>query len=150
MTARFARCLRHAVTALVVYVMFSPSEASAKFFMITTGETISDVRSGKDGNKSVKIGYKYDYAGLFWIDFWTWDGGYCVYEGTNFRPITAEQAAQLLGKSPREISPPFLYRFPLGLLIVAGFVLLAVIGKVVNKKGDGGTTPAAPDDSYQR
>ena len=96
MTARFVRCLRHSVAALVVYVLFSPSEASAKFFLITTGETISDVGSGKDGNKSVKIGYKYDYAGLFWIDFWTWGGEYCVYEGTNFRQAPQPQRGEPL------------------------------------------------------
>ena len=61
-----------------------------------------------------QVGYKYGYWGVFWIDLWTHDGTYCLYEGDRYKPIEPAEAARLLGKSEGELSKPFLYRVPLG------------------------------------
>ena len=100
----------------VVSLLLSSSEASAQGIPVlgTWGETISHVGSSapeKVGYKpAVMVGYKYSYIGVFWIDLWTWGGTYCVYEGKRYQPITADDAATLLGEQESALSPPFLYK----------------------------------------
>jgi len=50
-------------------------------------------------------------------------------------PITAEQAATFLGRTDPP-GRPFLYKFPLGLLILGGIAILAVIGNVIGGRGE--------------
>jgi hypothetical protein len=131
--------LRFVAGAVCALALLSPSAASAKIVLITTGETITHVGDitptpqMKPGTANIKVGYKYNYYGLFWIDMWTSGGAYCVYEGKQYNPISEAEAAQLLGKSESELSAPFLYRVPLGWLILGPILLLAVIGKVVSR-----------------
>jgi hypothetical protein len=116
--------------------LFSPSEASAKFVLITSGETITHIGDvtpqTKMGPAGVKVGYKYNYYGVFWIDLWTSGGTYCVYEDKKYGPISSAEAAQLLGKSESDLSSPFLYRFPLGWLILGPLILIAAMVKIAS------------------
>src|SRR5262249_39837892 len=83
--------------------------------------------------KNPAVGFKYSYFGVFWLDLWTWGGEYCLYEGDNYSPIPLAMAAGLTGKSEDELTKPFLYRYPLGLLIIAGCVLVFTPMAMINK-----------------
>lgn len=124
------------------WAAFAPGTASAKIMLITTGDTIThlgDLGKVPPGAKglplggTIGVGYKWSYGGLFWIDFWTWGGEYCLHVGDKYEPISPEQAAQLLGRD----SPPgrpFLYKFPLGLIILAVVALFGIIGTVTKSR----------------
>ncbi len=116
----------------LAFPLLSPSRADARggLLLITHGDRIGHVGDGPTQElKGSKVGYKYSYFGVFWVDLWTWGGSYCVYERTGFRPIQPPLAASLLGIKEDELSPPLLYRFPLGLLIGGSILgLMALVG----------------------
>lgn len=153
MTAAFWRT---GVAAALAYLVLAPSQADAKILLITSGDTFTHfgkVQIPSNGSgispktamvmrmPGVEVGYKWSYGGLFWIDFWTWGGEYCLYRGNEYESITPEEAALLLGQSSAP-GRPFLYKFPLGLLIIAGIVVLGVIGSLLGKKKE----PEEKDD----
>lgn len=163
----FAASWRTGVAAVLGYLFLAPSDASAKIMLITTGNTISHLgpvqtpppaasgRSRFGMNEATpesvlrQVGYKYDYGGLFWIDFWTWGGEYCLYDGDKtYHPITPEEAARFLGRTDPP-SRPFLFKFPLGLLILGGILVLGIIGAIFNKKEPTGQTDADDTDLDQ-
>jgi hypothetical protein len=122
---------------VTVLFFLSPGRASAGgIILITSGDTVNHVgaihntqihaalRAG--GWTNPAVGFKYDYFGIFWLDLWTWGGDYCVFEGKKYSPITASQAAELMGVPESELGKPFLYRFPLGLLILVGIAAVSV------------------------
>jgi hypothetical protein len=143
------RFVRHAAAALVAYALLSPSEASAKFFLITTGDTMKEIGIAKGPNgETARIGYKYSYGGLFWLDFWTWSGTYCVILGEKeYFPLTEAEAAELLGKPAGSLSPPFFYRFPPGLMIVGALVVIGIVSAIVNKRG---SVPPTDEEKLER
>jgi hypothetical protein len=130
------RNLSRILVISAVWLCFSPSSASAKLFLITHGDTIKNLGSvnhpgmqeelRKLGKSTQSVGFKYSYFGIFWIDFWTWGGEYCLYQGNQYHPIPKEAAAQCLGKSVGELSTPFWYTFPPGLVIIGAIVLIAI------------------------
>ena len=103
--------------------------------LITSGDTIADVGALEGGRPSggPRIGYKYSYFGVFWLDVWTWGGTYCVYEGKSFQPLTEEEAVKLSAK--KSVRHPFLYSFPLLLVGILGFVGFVAAGLVFNIGG---------------
>lgn len=122
-----------AVAASIVGLLVLAAEAPAKgVILITHGDTIAQLGdlSAQLGNpdSTVKVGFKSSYAGLFWIDLWTWGGEFCLYQDNTYQPIDRREAAALLGKTEDELQEPLLYRFPLGLMLLAG---LAVLGGAV-------------------
>lgn len=126
----------------VAWGAVAPGTASAKIALITTGDTIThlgDVGKVPGGAKglpfggTIGVGYKWSYAGLFWIDFWTWGGEYCLHVGDRYEPITPEKAAEYLGQTAPP-GRPFLYKFPLGLLILGGFLLFGVLGTIFKSR----------------
>jgi len=124
--------------SVIACVLFSPGEASAKgIIVITWGETIShlgDVSSQKQRDHGVsKVGYKYKYFGVFWVNLWTSDGAYCVYEGDRYSAVEPKEAAYLLGRSDGDVSPPLLYTFPLGWLILAPLIGIGIIVSIRDK-----------------
>jgi hypothetical protein len=72
-----------------------------------------------------KVGYKYSLFGVFWLDFWRWDGELVVYKGTEYAPIPPEEQALLGGGGV-----PIGYRVPPGLLLVLCGILLAIAAAV--------------------
>lgn len=144
---------RFAPALVLAAVALSPGQASAKrgIVLITTGETITHVGDVSGSSKLPanvnKVGYRYNYYGIFWIDFWTSDGTYCVYEGEQSRSITPSEAALLLGKKESDLSRPFLYRYPLGLLIVGGLAVLGILGAAIGGKAKPAEEKPADDGS---
>jgi hypothetical protein len=129
--------------------VFTADTASAKGIMIIThGDTVSDLGAPTGPAAKVldlmygpgtRVGYKYSYGGLFWIDVWTWDGGYCLHRDNSAETITKEQAAEFLGTTPDKLGKPFFYRFPHVpfFLIVIGLPVL--IFKVMQARKQDGT-----------
>ncbi len=77
------------------------------------------------------VGYKYSHFGVFWLPIWTWGGEYCLYvkKSSNeflYEPLKREQAAGLLRVEPDSLSPPGAYRFPKGLFLLLGLVVLGI------------------------
>ena len=75
-----------ALAALVALAALgAPRTATAgKLMLITRGDQIRELTPtpgapGGELTDGLKVGHLCSYAGLFWIDFWTWDGQYCVY-----------------------------------------------------------------------
>jgi hypothetical protein len=89
----------------------------------------------------VKVGYLYEQFSLFWMNVWTWSGKYCLYTQTGnnikYDEITQEMAAQFLNRNPADVSPPFGYRFPIGLLVILGITALIVAKAVLFKSASG-------------
>ena len=138
------------VGIVVGCALLSPGIASAKrgIVLITRGETITPLGTasvkGPNPNGVVSVGYKYEYFGVFWVDFWTWDGTHCVYEGDRYAPITAAQAAEFMGVPESSMSPPIMYRIPLGWMIIGGLLLAWVAYLFLKKRA----SPAESTHSY--
>jgi len=147
------RYWRYGAAVLMAYAFLSPSKASAGAVLVTWGDTISHVGEVSPQNRQNlgvnKVGYKWGYWGVFWIDLWTHSGTYCVYEGKRYNPIQPAEAARLLGKSENELSTPFLYRVPLGWLIFGPLLVIGIIGAAVNKETSNEIGPVFQDPRYQ-
>lgn len=131
-------------------VALSASEAEAKgILIITHGEAVMhyadlstemhDALKTATGH-DLKVGYLYSNFGIFWLDLWTWDGQYCLYEGDSVERLTPEQAAEVLGTTTDKLGKPLLYTLPLGLLILLG----AGLGLFGWSRLTRSSTPAAP------
>lgn len=112
--------------------------------LITFGDDIKDVGEIKQrpparpGNASYgpneRVGYFCQAVGVLWIfDVWSWGGQWCTYDGDTYYEITEAQAAFLLGIQESELSKPFLYSFPLGLICILGFVGFVVVINIFSK-----------------
>jgi hypothetical protein len=122
-----------------VCCLLSAREASAgNGIVITSGVTIRQVgdvsHTKRSGQNVTKVGFKYSYYGVFWIDFYTSGGTYCVYDGDKYDPIDPAAAAYLLDKSEGSLSRPFLYICPSGWLLVGGLVAVGIVGDVRDKR----------------
>ncbi len=109
-----------------------PQTAEAgKLMLITRGDQIRELTPTPGAPNLVridglKVGYVNSYGGLFWIDFWTWCGQYCVYAADNQREcqvVPPGVAATMLGVPEDQLPTPFFYRFPLGLIVLAGLAV---------------------------
>ncbi|HPH29795.1 MAG TPA: hypothetical protein PLA87_23285 [Pseudomonadota bacterium] len=126
---------------LLVGMFLMPSKAEAKgLLLITYGDSIkhmADVPAEakaaitEDLGPGVAIGYKYSYAGMFWLDIWTWGGEYCLFKDKTFWSLKPEQAAKLMGVKETELKKPLLYSFPplLMLVLLAGLLIVAAVAK---------------------
>jgi hypothetical protein len=158
------RCLTTRLLAsAVAALLLAPSTSSAKFFLITHGDTISklgDVRPEdreqvrKDTKRNdVAVGFKYSSFGVFWIDLWTWGGEYCVYSEAGEKTywvIPPAVAAQLLGKSEGDLGKPFNYRCPVGLLVIGGCVLVFAPMAIRAKAAENRVRRLFDDERYQK
>ena len=136
--------------------LFVPTESQAKFIVISRGDTISDLGpiSGGRGNNlpqgALYVGYKYSFVSVFWLDFWRYDGTYCVHDGNKrFDPLTKTQAAQLLGKSESDLDEPFWYHFPPGLVILGVIIAIAIPVSLIGKAKERGIQSLLQDPRYQ-
>jgi hypothetical protein len=125
----FRRTLLLRTVLVAAAFCLGPSAAQAIPCLITHGDTISPIGEAPrevQGEKlpATSVGFKYSSFGVFWMDLWTWGGTYCLYDGKRYWELKPAQAAQLLGKQESDLSTPFLYTFPLGLLILVPVVVL--------------------------
>lgn len=143
--------------SIIVCVSLTPAESGAGV-IITRGNTVKEIGTPKPEfltkeAAGAKVGFKFDYFGIFWIDLWTYDGTFCLYKEVGdqkeFMPLTAAQAATLLGKAEDEMSRPFLYKFPLGWLILGPLILLAILGAVFGEK-EADVKKLLNDPEYQK
>lgn len=120
-----------------------PQAMQAKgIVLFTHGDTIwkvTDKQPEELRSEGLSIGYKFWYGGLFWIDFLTSDGTFCLFKGDNYQPITEAEAEQFAGE---DLTTPFLYRWPLGWLIVGALAVLMVASKLLS----GAKTQAGSSD----
>jgi len=82
------------------------------------------------------VGYIYHAIGVLWLDVWTSDGRYCLFEGDQFWFLDDERAATFLNKSPSELRKPFFYTFPQGLLVLLGISVIAVPYSIYSRSKD--------------
>ena len=77
------------------------------------------------------IGFKFTVVSIACFHLWTWGGTYCVYEpvfenkrlSERYKAISSAEAARLLRKDESELTTPFWYRFPPGLMLLPALVL---------------------------
>jgi len=122
--------------AALVTILATASAADAGIG--SWGDAIAYVGDGGHAawmiGQSQDVGYKYSHVALFGLNFWAWDGTYCVYQKyeNKYVPISSAQAAQLLGKQVNDLQLPFEYRYPLGLLIFGPFLVLGLLLRIRN------------------
>lgn len=152
--------VRFVLCALFLMLTYAPmrAEAAKVPFLITTGDSITNIGQVPADAKpaierltqpGVEVGFVYSYFGLFWLDAWTWDGQYCLYQGKTIWKLTPLQAAKILGVAQDKLSTPLLYRFPsLLVLLVIGIIAMIVIGKFT-KSDDEIAAELRKDERYQ-
>lgn len=141
---------------LLTVGLFTPAEAHAGI-VITHGDTIKHIgdvpahmkeRLGPEFGTAA-VGFKYSYFGVFWLDLWTWDGEYCLFKDRKAASLKPAQAAAILNIQESELDTPFLYRFPLGLMILTGVALLGLLGAVAERRSRKRTGLLLEDPKYQ-
>jgi hypothetical protein len=96
------------------------NDSAAAKVLITFGDTTHEYgKPGhkpidfKDGGGVLRVGFKYDYAGIFWLDAWTWNGDYVLYNDAGvMQVLDRTTAADMLDVDESTIPPPPGYRFP--------------------------------------
>jgi len=79
------------------------------------------------GVDDVAIGFFYKRFHIFWIDAWTWGGFRVLFKGNQYWTLPPEAWDGILGKEANEgLSKPFLYRFPLCMLLIGSLVVLGI------------------------
>ena len=140
-------------------LVLHPSHAEAKGFMLVTyGDSVFHVARVPEDQKpfirqvfkqDAQVGYHYDYFGVFWLDFWTWGGQWCLYNGNRYWTLTPQQAAIVLKTKPEDLRKPYLYTFPLGLSIVGVlFGGLVLIGRFSRSDADRKVATLQRDPRY--
>jgi hypothetical protein len=153
------RPLLRTVSLTLIVFLCGPSSASAKIVLITHGDTIKHLGDILDPTEKQQlqqaygfvpaVGFKYSYFGIFWLDLWTWGGEHCYYRDKNYEPIPKDRAAKMLGKSPGDLKPPFLYTFPPGLLVLGGIVLISIPIVIANKAKENRVKALFADERYR-
>ncbi|MHC4404958.1 MAG: hypothetical protein ACYTG0_35370 [Planctomycetota bacterium] len=125
-----------ALAALVVAATLS-GQADGFVVIYGTDEKMAHVRDlpsdveedvRREMGHDVAIGFLYERFHVFWLDFWTWGGRHVLYAGDEYWELEPIDWQGLLGEEGSEnLSKPILYRFPLGLTIVVGLVIVGVL-----------------------
>ena len=128
-----------ALTALLL-VAASPAIAHARRggpVIVGAGETIrhyadADLSGDPElearlGFAEPAIGYKYEYFSLFFLDLWTGEGELVLYDraGDRYVPLDDELLHELTGRTADSFGVPWLYRVPLGWLVVGAVLVVA-------------------------
>lgn len=127
------RCLPLMVVAVL---LLRPATAEARprgIVLITHGDTIQTVGEVSAESKAEvrqatgtnpQVGYCYSFFGIFWLDIWTWDGTYCLFEGDQCWVLDESDAEQICEGG---VSKPILYTFPPGLMILVGLAAVLTV-----------------------
>jgi hypothetical protein len=148
------------LTLVLAFVVLAPSRAEAGIVLITRGDSVkhlgdvvperrAEVRAAT-GKDDVKVGYVYRYFGVFWVDFWTWDGKYALYKDRTFWKLEPEEAAALMGTTVDKLGKPFFYRVPPGLIVLALVGLLIAWGWIASMRDDRRRKTLLAHDRYVR
>jgi hypothetical protein len=141
------------IAVAAMFIAAGQAQAARRGFkLITAGETVDVIgqakpdvlaKFGPGASAYPKVGFKYDFAGLFWLDIWNWDGAYALTDGTHYAipTLTKEQAAELLGTTPDKLGKPFNYRFPYLLDIIVVLGLLKIVPRLIAKRKHSGGVP---------
>lgn len=152
--------IRFLLCALFATLLHAPmrAEAAKVPFVITTGDSISNIGQvpaeakpaiEKLTQPGVEVGFVYSYFGLFWLDAWTWDGHYCLYQGKTVWKLSPTQTAKILGVAEDKLPTPLFYRFPsLLVLLVVAVIAMFVIGKFT-KSDEEIAAELMKDDRYK-
>ena len=130
------------LVALLV-VFFTQAEAHAKkgLVLITSGDSITHVADldpevakaiESDVGPGVAVGYKYEQFGLFFLEIWSWDGEFVLYRDDEFWTGEPQMIAEAAGVSSLdELSKPFTYTVPPGLIVIGvlviGFIVFSLV-----------------------
>jgi hypothetical protein len=87
------------------------------------------------------VGFKFTVISLACVHLWTWGGTYCAYEPVfeknrltdKYKVISKTEAAELLGKHESDLTSPFWYRYPPGLMLLAAAFLFGLISALVHR-----------------
>jgi hypothetical protein len=139
------------------------AQARRGFKLFTMGETVSEVGTVSDdvtraitadtGPRLNKIGFKYDYFGLFWLDLWNWGGEYVAYNSLNedtVYKVSKTQAADMMGIDEGKLGKPLNYRFPYLLMILIGLALLKFVPRYLAKRKQAAAVPQWSPQSQPR
>jgi hypothetical protein len=146
---------------LLAACLVNPSRArAAGVVLITHGTTVNHVADipaehqqaiRQQLGAGVAIGYTYSYFGVFWLDLWTWGGEYCLFRDKTAWKVPRDMLAQIAGKSSvDELGKPFLYKFPLGLIILLGILFFAVPAGIRKKTAQRKIQRLFADPRYQK
>jgi rubrerythrin len=76
----------------------------------------------------VSVGFLYSRFHIFYANMWTWNGRFVLYHGEEYVEIPASGWHGMIGEDPKDkYEKPFLYRYPLGLIILGSIVALWII-----------------------
>lgn len=115
------------------------------------GEDISFVRelpaagkkyAAKKYPKGIKVGMKYSVFHVFFVNVWTWNGKYVLFDDKGYAEPNAKEWDKLLGKGgEKKLKKPFWYKFPPGAVIIASLLALVAVAAILmrNSAGDAGT-----------
>ncbi len=137
--------------AILAVLGWTPAgKADVGMRRILTGETILYVGEVADQFKDqvrratgtdAAVGFRYSYIAFLFLDLWTERGEYCLYKGKTCwllnrdgKTPSARTAALLLGRPESSLGKPFLYTYPLGLLLLGGFAAIAIPAGVISER----------------
>lgn len=132
--------------AVITLGLLAPSTAHARrgLAIISTGDKMFDIADATAESPARQqwsdavVAYHCQHFGLFWVPLWTWDGQFVVYSDSieTYQDGTVEELAEITGVPADKFEKPFLYSFPLGLLIIALLVVAAVLYGVFARDDD--------------
>src|SRR5262249_50291 len=73
----------------LVLLLVLPATLQASILVVTSGQTVRYVGEPLPANvpaddalpPGFSVGYRHNSFSLFWVDFWTWNGSFCLYGG---------------------------------------------------------------------
>lgn len=141
------RTLTAALTlGALTLTLLAPATAQAKrgIALISTGDKMFDIAEATPDSAARQewpdavVAYHAQHFGLFWLPIWTWDGKPVIYsdDAETYMDGTLEEIAGATGVPVDQISKPFLYSFPLGLLIIVLLVVVAILYGVFARDDD--------------
>jgi hypothetical protein len=142
--------------AISCCVFADPSEAFARkggIIFFNTGDKVFEIAEAEPGSPAkmladdMVVGYHCQHFGIFWLPIWTWDGDFCVYseEQEAYDNFSPDEISAMTGVPVDKIKKPFLYSFPLGLIILLVIGVLVLLMSILGRKK---AAPAAPAPPY--
>ncbi|MCA9442906.1 MAG: hypothetical protein KC964_19035 [Candidatus Omnitrophica bacterium] len=96
----------------VIHLADLPKDVKREFRMET----------GHEGS----LGFLYERFHIFYLDIWTWNGRYVLYEDELYYEISSEFREALLTSGVKGFRKPILYTFPIGGILLVLIVVAAI------------------------